>query len=432
LYFLKNTFYFNNHIKRTGLKTMLSAIAMDVPTKPLGHYLVESGLLTITQVELALHEQQKNPTRIGELIAQKGWVSQQTIDFLVERVVTPERQSEPPQASPQMTLVKMLTGTWVAQCIYVAATLGIADLLKEGSKSIDELAEVTESYAPNLYRILRALASVGVFSEVSSRCFGLTEIAEYLSSDHPKSLRALAMMLSDKWHWDTWGDVLHVVKTGQPPLKHLYQVENAFEYFQQSPSSGKLFDKAVSGWAKNTHTAIVHSYDFSQIKTIVDVAGGHGALITAILKANPHMRGILFDLPHVIAEAQEFLQSSGVEHRCETTSGNFFHSVPSGGDAYIISHTIHNWNDEACLSILQSIRKHMSLKSRLLVIEMVMPVGNVAHFSKWLDLDMLMMFSGGRERTEAEYRKLYQMAGFRLTRIIPTASPTSVIEGVCI
>jgi hypothetical protein len=411
---------------------MLSAISIDSPKKPLGHYLVESGLLTTTQVELVLHEQQKNPIRIGELIAKKGWITQQTIDFLVERVVVPERQSEPPEASPQMTLVKMLTGTWVAQCIYVAATLGIADLLKEGSKSIDELAELTESHAPNLYRMLRAIASVNVFTEVSPKCFGLTEIAEYLRSDHPKSLRALAMMLSDKWHWDTWGDVIHVVKTGQPPLKHLYQVENAFEYFQQSPSSGKLFDKAVSGWAKNTHTAIVHSYDFSDIKTIVDVAGGHGALIAAILNENSHMKGILFDLPHVIAEAKEFLQSAGVSHRCEATSGNFFQSVPSGGDAYIISHTIHNWDDEACLSILQSIRKNMPFESRLLVVEMIMPAGNDPHFSKWLDLDMLMMFSSGRERTEAEYHQLYRTAGFKLTRIIPTASPTSVIEGICI
>jgi O-methyltransferase domain len=408
------------------------AISAEAPKKPLGHYLVEAGLITSEQVELALHEQQQNPIRIGELIAKQGWIRQQTIDFLVERVVVPERQSELPKTSPQMTLVKMLTGTWTAQCIYVAATLGISDLLKDGAKSIDELAEATESYAPNLYRMLRALASVDVFTEVSPKCFDLTDMAEYLCSDHPKSLRSLGMMLSDKWHWDTWGDVLHVVKTGQAPLQHLYQVENAFEYFQQNPSSGKLFDKAVSGWAKNTHTAITHSYDFSDINTIIDVAGGHGALIAAILNANSHMKGILFDLPHVVAEAKEFLQSAGVFHRCETVSGNFFHSVPPDGDAYIISHTIHNWDDEACLSILQSIRKSMPQKSRLLVVEMVMPAGNEPHFSKWLDLDMLMMFSGGRERTEPEYHELYRAAGFKLTRIVSTASPTSVIEGVCI
>jgi ubiquinone/menaquinone biosynthesis C-methylase UbiE len=408
------------------------ATSIDAPKKAIGHYLIESGLLTTVQIELVLNEQQKNPIRIGELIAKKGWISQHTIDFLVERVIEPERQSNLHKTSPQMTLVKMLTGTWIAQCIYVAATLGIADLLKDGAKSIDALAKSTESDASNLYRMLRALASVDVFTEVSSKCFDLTEMAEYLCSDHPKSLRALGMMLSDKWHWDTWGDVLHVVKTGQPPLQHLYQVENAFEYFQKNPSSGKLFDQAISGWAKNTHAAIIHSYDFSGIRTIVDVAGGHGALITAILNANPQMKGILFDLPHVVAEATEFLQSAGVADRCTTSAGSFFHSVPSGSDAYIISHTLHNWDNKACLSILQSIRKSMSQKGRLLVVEMVMPEGNEPHFSKWLDLDMLMMFSGGRERTEAEYRELFQAAGFELTQITPTSSPTSVIEGVCI
>ncbi|WP_404790296.1 methyltransferase [Altericista sp. CCNU0014] len=404
----------------------------DTPKKAIGHYLVESDLLTAHQIELVLNEQRQNPVRIGRLIAEKGWVSQQTIDFIVERVIEPERQAELHKTSPQMTLVKMLTGTWPAQCIYVAATLGIADLLKDGAKSIDELAELTESYAPNLYRMLRALASVSVFAEVSPKCFSLTEMAEYLCCDHPKSLRELGMMLSDKWHWDSWGDVLHVVKTGQPPLQHLYQVNNAFEYFQKNPPSGKLFDKAISGWAKNTHAAIVHSYDFSGIETIVDVAGGHGALIAAILNANPHMKGVLFDLPHVISEAKAFLQSSGVAHRCATSTGNFFHSVPPDGDAYIIAHTIHNWDNEACLSILQSIRKSMPHKSRLLVLEMVMPVGNEPHFSKWLDLDMLMMFSGGRERTEAEYRELFSAAGFELTQIVPTSCPSSIIEGVCI
>jgi hypothetical protein len=409
----------------------MSAISANSPIKPLGYYLVEAGLLTNAQVELVLHEQRKNPIRIGELIAKQGWVSQQTIDFVAERVVVAERQDEFPKNSPQMELVKMMTGTWAAQCIYVAATLGIADLLQDGPKSIDELAESTRSYAPYLYRMLRALASVNVFTEVSPQHFDLTNIAEYLCSNHPKSLRALGMMLSDQWHWNTWGDVLHVITTGQPPLQHLYQVENAFEYFQHNPSSGKLFDRAISGWAKNTHTAIIHSYDFSDIQTIVDVAGGHGALIAAILNANPHMRGILFDLPHVVTEAKEFLQTAGVAHRCETASGSFFESVPSGGDAYIISHTIHNWDDKACLSILQSIRKNMPPSSRLLVVEMVMPGGNEPHFSKWLDLDMLMMFSGGRERTEAEYHALYQSAGFKLTQIVPTASPTSIIEGVC-
>lgn len=332
------------------------------------------------------------------------------------------------QMPPEMALMQMITGAWVTQAIYVAASLGIADLLKEGARSVDDLASATGAQPSHLYRVLRALASMGIFTEVAPRQFALTAIAEYLRSDVPGSLRALARTVSDEWQWNCWREILHTVKTGQPAMQRLYQVEDTFDYLTQHPTSGAVFDDAMTGWARTIHTAVVDAYDFSGIQKIVDVAGGHGALLAAILNANPKLQGTLFDLPTVVAGAETLLQQEGVIDRCNTIGGSFFETIPTGGDAYIMSHILHDWGDEDCVRILKSIRQSISANGRLLIVEMLIPPGDTPHFGKLLDITMMAIFSGGRERTEAEYQHLLEIAGFQLTRIVPTAAPVSVIE----
>ncbi|OLP15530.1 methyltransferase [Leptolyngbya sp. 'hensonii'] len=327
--------------------------------------------------------------------------------------------------------MQMITGMWVTQSIYVAASLGIADLLQGGVRSVDELAQASGAQAPHLYRVLRALASVGIFTEVAPGQFGLTAIAEYLRSDVPGSLRALSRTVSDTWQWNCWGDILNIVKTGQPAMQRLYQVQDTFTYLTQNPESGAIFDDAMTGWAKTIHTAVIDAYDFSGVQTLVDIAGGHGMLLASILAANPMLRGILFDLPNVVAGAGPLLEQAQVLNRCQIQGGSFFAAIPTGGDAYLMSHILHDWGDADCVRILQNIRQAIAEQGRLLIVEMVIPPGDTPHFGKFLDVDMMAIFSGGRERTAAEYQELFQAAGFQLNRIIPTAAPVSVIEGVC-
>ncbi len=332
---------------------------------------------------------------------------------------------------PAVALMQMMTGVWLTQSIYVAASLGIADLLKEGAKSVDELAPAVGAQTSHLYRVLRALASFGIFTEVAPRQFALTEMAEYLRSDVPGSLRPLSMTMSDEWQWNCWGDLLNIVKTGQPAMQKLYQVNDTFEYLtQKNPQAGALFDKAMIGWCSAIHLAVLNAYDFSGIHKLVDVAGGHGTLLASILAKYPYLQGVLFDLPQVVAGAGPLLESRGVADRCEVVGGSFFETIPAGGDGYILSHIVHDWGDEDCIKFLNNIRRVIAPHGKLLVVEMVIPSGDTPHFGKLLDVEMMAIFSGGRERTEAEYHQLFQAAGFQITRIVPTASPVSVIEGV--
>jgi hypothetical protein len=344
----------------------------------------------------------------------------------------PVKPSDISRTAAPMALLQMMTGAWISQAIYASATLGIADLIHNTPKSIDELALATNTHVPYLYRLLRALASVGIFAEVEPGQFALTEMAEYLKEDCPNSLRALSMMLGDEWHWHSWGDIVQTVKTGKPALQRLYKCDNHFEYFAQNSKSGDIFNHGMTNASNNLLTAVVDAYEFSSITKLVDIGGGHGILLASILAANPHMQGVLFDLPSVVFKAQELLEEKGVANRCEIFGGNFFQAVPSDGNAYILSHTLLDWQDGDCIQILRNIRQGIAPNGKLLIVEGVIPSGNEPHFSKLLDLDMLIMSVGGRERTKAEFSHLFEAAGFRLNRILPTASYVSVIEGVCI
>ncbi|HEV3167336.1 MAG TPA: methyltransferase [Isosphaeraceae bacterium] len=329
---------------------------------------------------------------------------------------------------PSIGLLNLTTGKWVSQALYVAAKLGIADLLREGPTQCDELARANQVDGLSLYRVLRALASVGVFTEVSDRTFALTPMAEYLRSDIPGSLRALAMLGGEEPWWQAWGDIWRSVKTGEPAVERLFGM-GTFDYLPEHPGVSAIFDEAMTGASTLSAAAIARAYDFTGIETLVDVGGGHGLLLTTILKAHPHLRGILYDAPHVIEGASQRIELAGLADRCEAVGGNFFESVPSGADAYLLCHIIHDWDDPRSLKILNQCHRAMGRSGRLLIAESVIPAGNDPNYAKFLDLEMLVM-AGGRERTEAEYRDLLDQAGFQLARVVPTLSSTSVVEGV--
>lgn len=322
----------------------------------------------------------------------------------------------------------MATGYWVSQSIYIAAKLGIPDLLKDGSMSCDRLAYSVGVNARLLYRLMRALASVGVFAEKEQGCFTLTPFATCLQSDVPGSMRAVVIMLGEE-HYQAWGDILYSLQTGKSAFEHLYGMP-LFQYYAQNPEPGKIFNQALTGVSSVEGANINASYDFSGFHKLVDVGGGQGDLIASILKANPNMQGMLFDLPYVIEDAKNFIETQGVLQRCELVGGDFFESVPSGGDAYILKRIIHNWDDLSAIAILKNCHRAMKENGKLLVVEQVIPPGNEPCFGKFTDLTMMVMFPGARECTEPEYRALFEASGFKLTKVFVTRRDVSLIEGI--
>jgi hypothetical protein len=332
------------------------------------------------------------------------------------------------ELSTRDTLWRMTNGFQVSQAIHVVATLGIADLLKDGPKSADELAEATGTHASALYRILRALASVGVFAEQSDGRFGLTPLAEHLRTDVPGSLRSWAMLIGRPYYFTTWGYLLHSVRTGEPAFPHVYGMP-AWEYRASHPEESALFDGAMTGLSLAEAEAVVRNYDFLGIGVLVDVGGGKGALLAAILAANPALRGILFDQPHVVADAKDLLERAGVADRCEVVDGDFFKAVPGGADAYLLKSIIHDWDDASAIEILRKCRAAMADSGRLLLVERGIRPANEPDPAKFIDLMILVML-GGRERTAEEYERLYIEAGFKLTNTIHAGSLLDIIEGV--
>jgi len=330
------------------------------------------------------------------------------------------------EVSTHQRLDQMITGYWISQAIYAASKFGIADLLKDGPKTVVELADATSSNADALYRLLRALASVGIFTEGESRHFSLTPLAEPLRSDIAGSKRALALMSGDE-QFRTWAEIDYSIRTGKIAFDKVFG-KPIFDYLGDHPDKARIFDAAMVGIHGRESSAILNAYDFSGIGVVADIGGGNGSQMTEILKKHQRIKGILFDLPHVIERAKERMQASGLVDRCKLVSGSFFDTVPEGADAYILRHIIHDWDEEKCLTILRNCHRAMLSASKLLVIESVIPPGNEPFHGKFLDLVMLLI-PGGKERTEKEYRTLFERAGFELTRIVPTGTEVSIIEG---
>ncbi len=328
-----------------------------------------------------------------------------------------------------MHLMNLVTGKWVSQAISVAAELGIADVLGNGFKSAAEIAEAVNASEDGVYRLLRALASVGLFTASEKRKFKLTPLGKLLRRDSVETIRGFSCFTGHNSTWLPWGELRHSVRTGEPAFDHVFGVP-IFEYLGKTPEASAVFDGAMTSLSTFESTAVVNAYDFSGIGTIVDVAGGRGFLIAAVLKANRKTRGILFDLPHVTGGAAELLRERGVADRCEIVSGDFFTSVPSGADAYIMKHIIHDWDDERATQILRTCYRAMPSGAKLLLVDVVIPTGNGLRYGKLLDLEMLVLTPRGRERTREEFRDLLKQSGLRLARVIPTATYLSVVEAI--
>ncbi|HYN85642.1 MAG TPA: methyltransferase [Pyrinomonadaceae bacterium] len=322
---------------------------------------------------------------------------------------------------------QMATGHWVAKAIYVAARLGVADLLTDGPKTADELAAATAAHAPTLRRLMRALAGVGVFTEDEGGRYGASPLTQFMRRG-AGSMRGMVLHLGETASWLAWDELLGSVRTGEQGFKRAHGVE-VFPYYAAHPESNEPFNEAMVELSGVVAAAVVEAYDFSRFGKIVDVGGGHGGLLTAILRANPDARGVVFDQPEIVAGARELIGREGLTERCETEGGDFFEGVTGGGDAYVMKWIIHDWDDERALTILRNVRRAIPPQGRLLLCEQVVPEGGGPSPAKMMDLQMLVM-TGGRERTETEYRELLKKAGFELTRVVETKSLVSIVEAV--
>jgi hypothetical protein len=329
--------------------------------------------------------------------------------------------------SPRRDLNQLICGYGYSQCVYVAAKLGIADLVANGPRSINDLAELTATHPQSLYRVMRALASVGVFAEElgGGRRFRLTPAAELLRSDIHGSQRALAILMGEEY-FRAWGDLLYSVRTGKPAFDVIFG-QPLFDFLSRNPEQAANFDRAMVAAHGYETAAIIEACDFSQYTNVIDVGGGNGNTLCGILGRHAHLRGTVYDLPGVIDRAGQTVQREGMSDRIRLVAGDFFQSVPGSGDAYVLRHIIHDWNDEKAGRILRNVRQVINEGARVFIVDSVIPEGNEPFFSKLLDLTMLIA-PGGQERTEAEFRDLLRRAGFRLIRVARTSTEDCVIE----
>lgn len=326
--------------------------------------------------------------------------------------------------SPPAELMRLVNGYQVSQAIHVVATLGIADLLKDGPRTSDDLAAAAGVHPRSLYRVLRALAAAGVFHEGSGRSFALTPMGDCLRSDAANPVGSWAAFVGRPYYWQAWAHLLHSVRTGENAFTHVHATD-VWHYRAEHPEESAVFDRAMSGIARGVAEALVASCDFADFACVVDVGGNQGALLAVILAHHPGLRGILFDQPHVVAGAE----LGAVADRCEIVSGSFFEHVPEGGDAYILKAILHDWDDAAATAILQTCRQAMARTAKLLVVERLIGPPNESPSDKFSDLNMLVS-PGGQERTSDEMAALFAAADFRLIRALPTGTHLSVIEGV--
>ena len=323
----------------------------------------------------------------------------------------------------------MLAGFWIARSLSVAARLGVADHLKGDSRPVEELAMATGTHAPSLYRLLRALAGVGVFKEEPGRRFRHTPVSELLRSNRPDSMRAIADSIFGGCHYRAWGDLEYSVRSGKIAFDHVHGTD-VWDFYAKNDDEQRTFDDAMTEFTGLFNPAIVKAYDFARLHTLVDVGGGHGALLASVLKANPGVRGILFDQPHVAEGARRRFEADGLSDRCQAFGGNFFELVPAGADAYMMKFIVHDWNDEQAATILRNVYDAAIPGAGLLVVEMVVPASNDEPSLARLDDINMLCITGGRERTEQEFAQLFAAAGFDLVKVHKTDGPMCIIEGI--
>ncbi len=321
----------------------------------------------------------------------------------------------------------MMRGSWITQAIFVAAKIGIADQIDDEAQSCEELSTRTGVPASSLYRLLRALASIGIFAEVAGRRFEMTPLAACLRSDAPGSLRATSIVMGELYY-PAWSSLLPSIQTGHSAFSEVFGTD-FFGHFAENAEIGARFQESMANQNRRTNLAIPQDYDFHGFHRIVDIGGGNGSLLAAILQANPGAHGVLFDLPHVLEDGRNYLTEAGLIDRCELVSGSFFNRVPSAGDVYLLRWILHDFDDEAAMQILGACRVAMSPGARLLAVEQIVGEEDDASswFTKFMDLHMLVLLNG-RERTSEEFRELFAASGFQLSRIIPTAPQFSILE----
>ena len=335
----------------------------------------------------------------------------------------------PAQLPPDLQLLQLVTSAFISQAIYVAAKLGIADLVADGPKTVKYLAEKTATQERALYRLLRACSSVGAFTETEPKTFGNTPMTESLRSDNPRSTRELTIWIGEEPHWRVYGKLLESVKTGKPAWEMVHG-EPVFPYlFKTNIELGEIFNRAMTSLSHQSIGPVLQAYDFSSAETVADIGGGHGHLVAAVAAANPNVKGILFDMAAVLEGAPDMLDRYDVKDRVEIVEGDFFKEIPVKADIYMLKHIIHDWYEDKCQTILRNIRESMPDDAKVLILDAVIPETNEPNFGKVLDLEMLLS-PGGVERTETEFAELLADSGFKLNRIIPTMGTVSIVEAV--
>jgi len=330
---------------------------------------------------------------------------------------------------PSLKILEITYSNFViARALYAFAKLGIADLFGDKPASSEELASHAGVNPTALYRLLRTLSTADVVSESSDHRFSLGPLGEALRSDAPGSMRAWAIFSGEPFYLQAWEQIVHSIQTGQPAWERAHKMP-IFQYIGEHPDAGHLFDQAMTSLTAGEATAILDAYDFSGVRTLADIGGGQGLLLRTILKSHPKMTGILFDRPDAVEGAEAQLREDGLAERCEVVAGDFFQSVPSGADAYLLKYVIHDWDNERSLAILETCRRAMKNDAKLLLVETVVPPPGEAHYAKLQDLEM-MVVAGSQERTVEEYARLLEQAGFRLARVVETTEPASILEAV--
>ena len=345
----------------------------------------------------------------------------------------PTKESIRPSVAPLPPALAILdmVGTWrLTQAMYVATKLGLADHIGGEPVSIKVLADATHTHEPSLYRLLRALSSIGIFREGESTSFISTELSRYLRTDQQGSMRDLVLYMLSSSERQAWGHLEYSILTGEPAYMHVHGTD-AWTYLALHNEEYTAFNGAMTALSNASNTAILQAYDFSSVHTLIDVGGGRGRLMSTILSAYPTLTGILFDSLPVIEEAKSVIRAEHLEGRCRLLSGSFFTEIPTGGDAYLLKHVLHDWNDSECATILSTCRKAMATNAKLLIVEQILPPMHIPVNAASADLSMLVD-TGGRERTEDEYSLLLQANGFAVTSVLPTRGLTCIIEGVAV
>jgi O-methyltransferase domain len=341
-------------------------------------------------------------------------------------------ESTPSGLPPQVALYHLATGYYLSRALYLAAKWDLAELLKDGPRHATELATATATHAPSLNRVLRLLASAGVFEEQEDGAFALTALGACLRAGVPGSSRAMVMLLAGERLQDTWKELEYCVRTGEPVFRKR-GLDDPFTDPARSPADNATIDAGLADLTRLTAVAVAAAYDFAPLRTVVDVGGGIGALLIGLLQAHPHLHGIVFDRPHAVERAQHHIAESGLTERCIAVSGDFFQDVPHGADAYLLKHVIHDWNDERAVAILKNCHRAMGENGKVLIVEGIYPPridqSPASRGAAANDVNMLVN-SGGRQRSEAEFRALFDAAGFTRVRIVPTQGRVSVIEGL--